>query len=201
MNNMALYPIMLVVVVVFMILYQFYKLYKLDKLVSTHILLEINNNTGRTEFVLVEKENHSVSLPNKDGSSRMWVIDKSCVKTTSYPIGGAWRFLKRDIDMVEVDGEDWEPYKVDRDDKHLIGSNRFLGTLVNEKVAMAVAGMGQKIIEKLDKIQGMNPTYMLFGGLCLGAGIVFIAMKVMPMADSIAEMLKKLDIIIKLLGG
>ena len=171
-------PFLVIYGVIFIILYQLFRLYQLDKIVSTKILLQITNSTGKTEFKPSEKQGNSVSLPKKDGTSDMWVIDKNCMRTTSFPIGSGIPFLKRDIQMVELDADSWEPIKFDRSDKTIVGSPRLLGTLFNEKVAAAIVGLGKEFTDAIKNIKGNNPLYMLFGALALGAGFAFISSSV-----------------------
>jgi len=197
--NWTIYPIFLGVGIFFIMVYQLYALYRNDKFCEQKVHLIIVPTIGKGIDKFVSKEGNSISIPNKDGTSNMWVLSKLNAFPMSYPPGG-FRWLRRDIQTVVLSEESWEPLS-NSNPGTLIGSPRFLGTLFNEKVAAAIVGMGKEFTDALKTIKGnINPMYLLLGAIVIIAANIYSVMKVMDLEKVVPEIISKLDIIIKLLG-
>jgi hypothetical protein len=180
---------------------------RINKTCRTKALLQISDG-NRLTYKLVSKDETSthVELPNADGTTSMWPIDRTCIRTTSYPIGFVPDYLKREIDVLELDAETWEPvFSSKHASGEVVASPRLLGIIFGEKVSQAVVSLGKEITDKLSKIAGgIQPMYFWISIITLAILDIItmvIVIRLPSLLGDLTALSTKLDVIIKLLGG
>lgn len=144
-----------------------------DKESRTNILVLLQKAKGDGDYYLVPIDDNKVNLVNKNtGESKLWGINELSTITVPYPaIGFLPRFLLKQIKLVVLSDETWEPItNRSREGKTLVMTPKFIGNLVNEQITKALAMVNQ---EMLDFIKGigkiLNPTHFyVYAGISIG---------------------------------
>jgi hypothetical protein len=88
-----------------------YNLYKWSKICQTKVQVLVRKSDGHGRFELAPKEGSCVSLKNPNNNTiRLWPINELATIDVPYPgLGFIPALLQKQIRMVVVDEDDWEP--------------------------------------------------------------------------------------------
>lgn len=165
-----------------------YLQWKWAKTCKNNILVLVQRAKGNGDWELAPISGNSITLKNPEGEgTKLWVINELSTLDVLYPgVGFIPKFLQKQIRMVVVSEDSWEPITNRSKDRDLVASPAFMGNLFNEKITEAVVAISK---EMMDTIKGLghllNPTHFYIGiGLVL-ATLGFLIIKILPLLEAI----------------
>lgn len=161
--------------VIFTLMVVYYQ-WRWAKTVRMNVLALLVRSDGSTYSVLVPKREGSVNLKDSvTGVTKTWPINKMSTIDVLYPgVGFIPAFLQKQIRMVILDEEDWEPM-INRDpDKKLIASPAVLGNLLHERVTEMVMTVSKDTMDKLTGILAKMERFVDRQTFYIGIGIIAV---------------------------
>jgi len=191
--------------VVFTVMVVYYE-WRWAKTAREKILALIARSDGSSYSVLVPKSGGSVSL-QKPGTDTvlLWPINKLACIDVLYPgVGFVPTFLQKQIRMVILDEDDWEPLINRNPDRALIASPAFLGNLLHQKISEIVLTVNKEMIDRLEgvtrRLNNMVSPTMFYAGIGIVLiAVVFLIIQTMNSPD-MTEILNQLGVIQRALG-
>jgi len=165
--------------------------WKWAKTCKNYILVLVQRAKGNGDWELAPVSGNNITLKNLKGEgTRTWAINELSTLDVLYPgVGFIPKFLQKQIRMVVVSEDTWEPITNRSKDRELVASPAFLGNLINEKITEAVVAVNKEI---MDTIKGLgkllNPMHFYIG---IGLVIVmlgFLIMKITPLLETIEKL-------------
>lgn len=161
--------------ILFVLMVVYYQ-WRWAKTVRMNVLALLVRSDGSTYSVLVSKREGSVNLKDQaTGVTKTWPINKMSTIDVLYPgVGFIPAFLQKQIRMVILDEEDWEPM-INRDpDKKLIASPAVLGNLLHERVTEMVMTVSKDTMDKLTGLIAKMEKFVDRQTFYIGIGIIAI---------------------------
>lgn len=168
---------------------------------KNNILVLVQRAKGSGDWELAPVTSNSITLPrnpdDKDSAStQLWAINELSTIDVLYPgVGFIPKFLQKQIRMVVVSEDSWEPVTNRSKDRELVSSPAFLGNLMNEKITEAAVAVNKEIMDTFKKLgRILNPTHFYVSIMIVLAMLIFLIVKIIPILEAVEALSEALGL-------